>query len=116
MDSTKILLIVDSVLESNKLTSDEKLEIIRAIVDIKYSIDVVKSLGDGRKRDEDGWYLWDAKKERVGAKFVPEHIKGEMIEVRYANGETPFQRGLAENFGFSDDYEEYNVAAYRIIS
>jgi len=113
MDSTKILLTVDSVLESNKLTSDEKLEIIRAVVDIQFSVDVVKSLGSGPTCDKDGWYLWDAAKEKVYSDFVPEHIKGKRIDVKYANGDVEYNL-KSENIGFSDYYSNYNVAAYRV--
>lgn len=112
-NSSETIKALSSIIAIDDMSDSDKLDIIKRIIEIvNVEIDKTKNK---KTTDKDGWYLWDAKKENVDYKFTPEHIKGKRIEVRYVNGQSLVPGGLAETFGFSDDYEGYNIAAYRII-
>lgn len=114
MDNKGTVKAIQVIVNEESINDSDKLDIIKRIIEIAHDINVV--VNNTKSCDKDGWYLWDAKKEKVDYDFTPEHIKGKEIEVRYVNGQSLVPRGLAETFGFSDDYEGYNIAAYRIIS
>lgn len=115
MDNKGTVKAIQVIVNEESINDSDKLDIIKRIIEIAHSVEVVKSFDNTPQPDNEGWYSWDAEKENVEQDFVPEHIRGKRIVVRYVDGDETNFAIPSESHGFDNAYDVENIAAYKVV-